>query len=111
MTGELLSPAVLAGVETVAGAEQHTKLLEGETLWTKVGEEVAVVVVLTELTAGGDVRDLGEGGEEVVRSDNAGLVPLLVAPLLEADLLSRGAVLLFSLLTDNPGPLVWIRTL
>ena len=39
-----------------------------------MGEEVAVVVVLTELAAGGDVRDLGEGGEEVVSLHQTGLV-------------------------------------
>ena len=56
--------------------------MEGETLRSVVGEEVAVVVVLTELAAGGDVRHLGEGGEEVVRSDDAGLVLQVAAPSL-----------------------------
>ena len=73
MTGELLSRAVLAGVKAVAGAEQQTKLLEGETLPSEVREEVAAFVVLTELAAGGHVRHLGEGGEEVLRPDDAGL--------------------------------------
>ena len=48
--------------------------MEGETLRSEVGEEAAVVVVLTELAAGGDVRDLGEGGEEVVSLHQTGLV-------------------------------------
>ena len=77
IAGDLLCDAVLAEAKcSVAGTEQLTHLMEGETLWSEVGEEVAVVVVLTELAAGGDVRHPGEGGEQVVRSDNTGLVLL-----------------------------------
>ena len=66
MAGELLSPAVLAGEKAVAGAEQQTKLLEGETLPSEVREEVASFIVLADLTAGCQVWNLWEGGEEVV---------------------------------------------
>ena len=56
-----------------AGAEQHTELLEGETLRSEVREQVAVCVILTELTTGGHLWHLGEGGEQVPRLDIAGL--------------------------------------
>ena len=72
-TGELLSPAIRAGVKAGAGAKQQTQLPEGETLWSKVREKVAACVVLTELTTGGHLWHLGEGGEQVPRLDIASL--------------------------------------
>ena len=59
-------------MKVVAGAEQETQLLEGETLRSEVREEAAVVVVVTELTAGGNIRDLGERGEKVFLAQYAG---------------------------------------
>ena len=59
-------------MKVVAGTEQETQLLEGETLRSEVGEEAAVVVVLTELTAGDNIRHLRERGEKVFLAEYAG---------------------------------------
>ena len=44
-----------------------------EALRSEVGKEAAVVVVLTELAAGGNIRNLGEGRNQVLGPDIAGL--------------------------------------
>ena len=73
MAGELLCPAVLAGVEAGAGAEHQAILLEREALRSKVGEENAIFVVLTDLTAGSQIGHSRERGEKVVSLHQAGL--------------------------------------
>ena len=73
-TDSALCPAVLTRMKVVAGAEQETQLLEGETLRSEVRYEEAVLVVLTELAAGSQIWYLTEVGEKVVGPDNTGLV-------------------------------------
>ena len=60
-------------MEAGAGAEHQAILLERETLRSEVGEENAIFVVLTDLTAGSQVGHSRKGGEKVVSLHQAGL--------------------------------------
>ena len=70
--GEFLRPAVLTGVEVGAGAEHQAILLEREAFRSEVGEENAIFIVLTDLTAGNQVGNSREGGKKVVSLHQTG---------------------------------------